>query len=65
MAAVAILEHSLVDVAQGQLADAAHALGRELELIALLGHVAGVFEQQDDLAQVLKVLTRLLAHQLL
>ncbi len=62
-AAGPILEQSLVDVAQRELSDSPHALGRELQVVALLREVAGLVEQHHDLAQVLKVLHRLLSEQ--
>src|SRR6516162_1423337 len=64
MAAGTILEQALVNVAQRQLADSAHALGRQLHMVALLKHVAGTLQQHHYLAQTLEILIGLLAEQL-
>ena len=60
----AVLEQALVDVAQRELADTPHALGRERHVLALLHHVAALFQQQHHLAQVLEILLGLLAQHL-
>src|SRR5439155_15658407 len=59
----AVAEQSLVDVAQRELPDLAHALGREVRASLALRHVARVDEQDHDLLQQLEVARRLRAEE--
>ena len=64
VAAGAVAQQALIDVAQRQLADLAHALGRQLHAAAAGADVAGLLEDQQELAQGLEVLRRLVAQHL-
>src|SRR5947208_16953865 len=55
----AVAEQPLVDVAQRELPDLAHALRREVGASLALRHVARVDEQDHDLLQELEVARRL------
>src|SRR5204863_8934149 len=63
MPARTVAEQPLVDVAQRELADLAHALRREVRAPLAPGHVPGVHEHQHDLLQQPEVARRLRAEQ--
>jgi hypothetical protein len=63
VAADAIAQQGLIDVAQRQLSDLAHAFRRELDAAAARSNVARLGEQQQELPELLHLLRRLVAEQ--